>query len=446
MVTTQVEERLRGLPAIMAIFKRIMPTSGAAHEIAPVDGLRALAILLVIWCHLSAFGFFYGLNVGPAAIRYLADFGFSGVFLFFILSGFLLFLPYARALLDNRPWPSARKFYLRRALRILPLYYAAFVVLLLLQAGSWLHPQNAVPLSLIALLLHDMRSDAFTIMSALDGPFWTLTIEWQFYLLLPWLALALAKVAGRRTQRGFFFRLGGGLGALVVLGLAIRWLAATMYYDWTLDQPINAPGIPGFAMKLVYGVKGKYLEVFALGMAASILYVLAVERGGLAHQRRKILGSLAGITAVAGLLGCLLWAAQAQRIPFVPSRTVGVFVPPAGRLWEILGEWSLGLCFAFLLMGVLLGAPTLQRLFALAPLRFIGIISYSLYVWHYPILSFLSSTILAVSPISYLRFIALAAVLVLPLCSGSYYLIERPFIRLRRAARSPAEREVAPAA
>ncbi len=429
----------------MMLLKRLKLTNGAAREIAPLDGLRALAILLVIWCHLSTFGFFYGLDMGPASIRYLADFGFAGVLLFFVLSGFLLFLPYARALLDGRSWPSARKFYLRRALRILPLYYLAFVLLVLLQAGFWLHPQNAGPLYLGALLLYDMRGDAFDAMVKLDAPFWTLTIEWQFYLLLPWLALGLAKVAGPRAGRSFFPRLAGGLSALAALGLGIRWLAAAMHYDWGQDQPGSAPGFAGLAMKLLYGVKGKYLEVFALGMAASILYILAVEQGGLSIRRRKALGAWAAVIALAGLVGCVFWAAQARSIPFVPYGPWWIFVPPDGRFWQILGEWAIGLSFALLLIGVLFGAPSLQGFFALAPLRFIGIISYSLYVWHFPILALLSSSIPTFSSVPYLDFVALGVLSSLLICSCSYYLIERPFIRYRRAARSAGEREPSPA-
>ena len=123
--------------------QRQRPTSSAPppapttqrREIAELDGLRALAILLVLWCHLTAFGALRGLNVGPPLLHLLGDFGFAGVFLFFILSGFLLFLPYARALLAGAAWPSARAFYRKRARRILPAYYLTLLVLLVLQTG-----------------------------------------------------------------------------------------------------------------------------------------------------------------------------------------------------------------------------------------------------------------------------------------------------------------------
>ncbi len=55
----------------------------------------------------------------------------TGVHLFFVLSGFLLFLPYARAMLQDRPLPTARRFYQRRALRILPAYWVCMIALVL---------------------------------------------------------------------------------------------------------------------------------------------------------------------------------------------------------------------------------------------------------------------------------------------------------------------------
>lgn len=421
---------------------RLIPTSGALHEIASLDGLRTLAILLVIWIHTSEFAEGTGLYVGSNLVRYLADFGFSGVFLFFVLSGFLLFLPYARALLDNRPWPSVRQFYMRRALRILPLYWLSLILLLARLYPSLVQPKNAGALFFGTLLLQDMRVDAFNVIGGIDGPFWTLAVEWQFYLLLPWIALALAKLAGKRTTRGFWLRLMGGLVALIIVGLGIRWLAATMYYAG--EQPIDEPGILGFAMKLLYGVKGKYLEVFALGMAASVLYILVVEYKALPERRRKPLGLLALLLSICGLVVCFLWAVQIQRLPFTAA-TVSwwIFMPPAGEPWQILGEWTLGICFALLLIAVLLGAPGLQRLFAFGPLRYIGIISYSLYVWHVPVISQLGTTISRAAPEPYWLFLILLALVLLFFGSASYYVIERPFIRLRRAAHSANEREKA---
>src|SRR5690242_15134137 len=101
------------------------PIGPRRQTLPALDGIRALAILLVLWHHLYLVGLASHLDVGPDWLRALSAMAASGVFLFFPLSGFLLFLPYARALLARQPWPRTRQFYLRRALRILPVYLVA---------------------------------------------------------------------------------------------------------------------------------------------------------------------------------------------------------------------------------------------------------------------------------------------------------------------------------
>lgn len=96
----------------------------------------------------------------------------------------------------------------------------------------------------------------------------------------------------------------------------------------------------------------------------------------------------------------------------------------------MLGEWTLGLSFALLLAGVLLGGPKLNGIFSWAPLRFLGKISFSLYLWHVPLLGLLPS----IQPYPLLVLVSLAVLL--PWSAASYYLIERPFLRWRRQPRA----------
>src|SRR5690242_4861493 len=92
-------------------------------NIAALDGVRAIAALMVVSLHLNkGAGVPWSINREPLASS-LAVFGRTGVILFFVLSGFLLFMPYARALLFQERWPSLRTFYLRRIFRIWPGYY-----------------------------------------------------------------------------------------------------------------------------------------------------------------------------------------------------------------------------------------------------------------------------------------------------------------------------------
>ena len=384
-------------------------------RLAPLDGLRGLAILMVLWCHLDGF-LVDGRGLSePSFVHLLARFGFAGVFLFFVLSGFLLFLPYARALIAGSPWPSVRRFYQRRVLRILPLYWLVLAFLLFVVEKA---PLNW-SLLLAPLLLFDLHTQTFNQVSALDPPLWTLAVEWQFYLLLPWIALALAKLAGRRTGQARARYLILGLALLTLLGLLIRVLVAVVFYAWNNPSPLDAPGVMGPFLTLVSGMRGKQLEIFTLGIGASLFYVWAIEQGHLTPASRSRVSFWTGAAALLGLAGAFWLAAAVGRIPAVN----GIFVPQA-PVWFIVGEWLLGISFALLLLSVMFGVPWVQRVWAFRPLCFIGLISYSLYLWHWQLL--------ALSAYS----TPLALLVLLLFCTASYYLVERPFLRWRHASTS----------
>lgn len=398
----------------------------ASWFVPALDGVRALAILLVMAHHFVIYGLLSGLAIGPSVLAYVGLFGFSGVLLFFVLSGFLLFLPYARALLHGTPWPSPWRFYQRRALRILPGYWVVLGLLLALVPGSYL-VSHLGDIALAVLLLHDWTVSAYVLTHQLDTPLWTLAIEWQFYLVLPWLALALARLAGARAGRWFLLRLFAGLGSLMVLGLLIRGLAAQVHYADGVTYPITLPGV-GWVFSLVYGIKGKYLEVFALGMALAVVSV-ALEKRPLSRARQWEIGWCALCFSLIGMLLCLVWALAAHRIGF--GLTDWIF-PVSGQAWAIWGEWVLGLCFAVLVMALVLGPAPVRWVFELLPVRAIGKISYSLYLWHLPILVTLLPFCHSVG-----QWVFVGGGVSVLIAGLSYWLIERPFLRHRRAALVP---------
>ena len=94
---------------------------GGQQGIKSLDGLRAVAALMVVSYHIIGV-ITWSPALGGLNIHFIWQYLASGVLLFFVLSGFLLFLPYVRAMLDGRPLPAARRFYENRALRILPAF------------------------------------------------------------------------------------------------------------------------------------------------------------------------------------------------------------------------------------------------------------------------------------------------------------------------------------
>jgi peptidoglycan/LPS O-acetylase OafA/YrhL len=394
-----------------------MGQQDSRQEIAVLTGLRGLAILLVLWCHWDYLLVQINWLHEPVLLHLVARFGFIGVYLFFILSGFLLFLPYARALLVGQAWPSARHFYERRLRRIFPLYLIVLVVLLLDALRLGLLPGALGTFAWAVPLVFDWRTDAFNQLGLLNPPLWTLAVEWQFYLLLPWIALALRRLAARGGERDKAARLGLGLGMLVLVGLFLRFLATVYFHMGGAGIALGAPDLIRLVVSVCFGMRGKELELFALGMGGSLFYIWAVEQGQLALRAQRLVSALAGPLSLLGLIGCFWWAVADQRIPIAAEA-----FPANTPLWNVLGEWVTSLCFLLLLLAVLLGATWISQVFSWPPLCFVGRISYSLYLWHWLLLGLV---IYGVVP-------ALLGLFLL--CWASYTIIERPFLRQRRAA------------
>src|SRR5258708_17433605 len=97
------------------------------NHLLALDGVRAIACLLVIMFHVTLLTHNRSLwepsGNKQLVLAAVLNFGQSGVILFFLLSSFLLFLPFAKALLFDEKWPSISRFYMRRLFRIVPGYY-----------------------------------------------------------------------------------------------------------------------------------------------------------------------------------------------------------------------------------------------------------------------------------------------------------------------------------
>jgi peptidoglycan/LPS O-acetylase OafA/YrhL len=412
-------------PTRERIVRWLLPAdSGGAGEIRALDGVRAIAALSIVVFHtlLHEHVEYQPASLAIGNIWYYLS---MGVPLFFILSGFLLFRPYARAMLSGAALPSWKRFYQRRALRILPVYWVALVVMLV---ALWAVANR--PLWLNALthitLLHD---DFPRFNRDLDGPFWTMAVEAQFYVTLPLVAAGIAWVVGRTRSAT---RLIGALLGVIALAEALRWLDALLMASLTPDALAHGGGEAArFILALAtMGMQGKSLEVFYVGALCATLYVIATEREGLGWrlQRRAAWGLLA--------VGALISVVAA------PHWKLGVVMFTPGARWGlgvITYPLVVGVSFGALALGIMWGGPITRAIFAWAPLRFIGLISYSLYIWHAPILSG-DLAIFKPMPV-WLRLICALLVAYL-----SYQFLERPFLRRRqRLHQSTAERAPAPA-
>src|ERR1051326_4002318 len=153
--------------------------------IAALDGVRAVAFLLVFAFHFNHAGV-WSVGDNPFISAFLLV-GNTGVTLFFVLSGFLLFLPYTQALLFEKDWPQPKIYYLRRILRIFPAYFFSLFILVPFMQPSFIQPQNWG--QLVPFLTFTMGF--YNSSGLINGPYWTLAIEFQYYLILPLIALGI---------------------------------------------------------------------------------------------------------------------------------------------------------------------------------------------------------------------------------------------------------------
>jgi peptidoglycan/LPS O-acetylase OafA/YrhL len=375
-------------------------------RVPALDGLRGLAILLVLFCHLWCFPASSSLIV--SFLEKLATCGLWGVDLFFVLSGFFI----TGILIDSRRVPHYfRNFYARRTLRIAPLY-----------AGTLLFIFGFLPLVLTMnddfrfLCRHQLWLWLYleNIYGCLTGSlhpcgmahFWSLGVEEQYYLFWPVCVLVCNP---RRLMH-------------VAVGLLlVAWLTRLGVYFLGLN--------PGIAV--IFPVSR--LDGFAAGALVLLCSRSPRGREWLARSVRPVAVVsliLLGTLKVLHIQHSSLWLASEHGFYAVSPGLTAVF-------------------FASLLAAVILSAPQsrLQRVFSLSPLRWLGRYSYGIYVFHFPLLYLLPHsynwlvrrmvklfgwkfTIIVASSELFVPLLTLGLTLVTAWLS--WHLFENPFLKLKR--------------
>ena len=418
----------------------------APNQIRALDGVRAIACLVVLSYHMSLLMRDYGIlpplqDINPLAIilsyivAFFAEFGESGVILFFVLSGFLLFLPYAKALLSESCWPSARRYYLRRIFRILPGYYVTLLLII-----SFFHPEFLDinhQHDLWAFLTFTM---SLNLSSQVNIPFWTLAIEFQFYLFLPIIAWLLSLVvSGERPDRRMR-KLTICLLILAIWGVVTRYLGLDVANTDPTDSSL--PYTLLNALKpYIYGDTGKYLDVFAVGMFLAMVYTFIQSTSAGERWQATIRQSNPLILAVGVALLVFLPLQHITALNYGGYTLTSSFSDPHilflvmnWMQWQVIG-YSIG--YGLCLWALLFGTAGLKRPFEGALLRWFGSISFSLYMWHLPFMFIFIYAIMyniqtqAWDPIAqYSLFWCWTLVVILPISAAFYRWVEKPGMRL----------------
>lgn len=323
MLSTQQDNRQSSSASARSVLTKHMPA---------LDVLRGLAVLAVVFYH----GFFYLVPAFPwhnrlaASLFHLTSFGWTGVNLFFTLSGFLI----TGNLIDSQAKPNFySRFYIRRALRILPAYFLVLLILGLTRISSpkYLWVCVIFLANWPTLLLHSQ----FTSYRVL----WSLAVEEQFYLVWPWLY--------RRLQSKGLFAL---CIAMILLCPVLRGVAVTLtdrdIFSKTFligDNLAVGAAIAILCRSPQLSLKGLlWTGVAAIGVSGSAMLILI----GTGHTLRSgVLGASVGYSMLewftAGMLILMLYAYRTKPL----QAGLGIFV--------FFGEISYGLYLIHILCGVL---------------------------------------------------------------------------------------------
>ena len=368
-----------------------------------IDSMRGIAALCVLVTHAAAVS---GETIESPAGKVWAQLT-VGVPIFFLVSGFLLYRPYFSARYHGYAAPSARTFFRRRILRIVPAYWAALLVL-------------AIGLTLSGVLTSDWWVyfgflQAYQRDTVLQGiaPAWSLCVEVTFYLVLPVYAVLVARFSRRMTKARMVWLDLAVLGVLGGAAVAARtWAAAADETLWFQTLPTT-------------------FDWFALGMALAVISV--------AYDKRALPRVLQALAARPGAcwLGAIAAFLAMCLLLDLPLTLVGRYTPAQ----VLVQHLTFGLVALLLMLPAVFdddagGVP--RRLLAWPTLAWLGTISYGIFLYNLTLCEWLQGRGVAdwlpggrFPPLVLVTFLASVAA-----ATVSYYGLERPILRLKYRGRT----------
>jgi peptidoglycan/LPS O-acetylase OafA/YrhL len=401
-------------------------STGIRARIIGLDGARGLSCLGVAVMHITA-------HYSPTtAATYKTNIVGMSLIFFYVLSGFLLFLPYVRNLTAARTeshLPSTRNFALHRIARILPGYVVIFLLVnFVLQTSFVKNPVLQTPgtdegVGMITdpgqLLANLTLTQSYIPAYFQTGinTSWSLTLEYAFYALLPILCIALFALRKRTGMKPLTIAMVGAL-TLIALGFVGRLFIPLVNAHTGIVDPALLDWGPNWG-----AVYSRTLltnaDNFAVGMVAAVAFVAMEQRTmGEAWSRRvRMISALALLPTLA--LTALLIAVKSpygtSALGAACALTIMVIVAPLAR-----GEDS-----------------PLARLLDIRPIRFVGKVSLSMYLWHYPLMLLLGRFGLMAgdSLLGMLQNTVLVLVVTLLVSTVTYYLVEEPVMKAAKRYR-----------
>jgi peptidoglycan/LPS O-acetylase OafA/YrhL len=411
-LTTVEAERPDQLGALDGVVAVETPAPRRPPRFPAFDGLRAIAMATVLGVHTA---FVSGLTFRRPGIGIYTARLEIGVAVFFLISGFLLYRPFAVAHLAAGPRPRTAAFWVRRLLRIVPAYWVALFV-----TTTIIHATPMGPGGLKAYFTHYLFVQIYfpgevSAASAITQA-WTLCVEMSFYLLLPLYAAAVGRRRNALSANQRFARELVGLVVLVVISLVYRFWDLSLQHHGLIYQYMTV-WLPA------------ELDLFSLGMLLAILSAWSHQH---AHEPRWM---------------SRWWFPWASWIvagaAFVGVSHIGVptSVTYVKSDLDIVRQTLYGVFAFFLLLPAVFGPQrrgAIRRFLCSWPVSSLGVISYGVYLWHQALISELIKYYPRLFGMRLFFNVAfwgmygevLGAGIVV--ASISYFVIEKPALRLKR--------------
>ncbi len=367
-------------------------SSGAPAEtrhlgkVPALDGIRGIAIVLVMLLHLGVLTTFPFTSFSP--LQRLADGGFLGVDLFFVLSGFLI-----TALLISEFGRSDRirlvAFYRRRALRLLPALAVLLIVFVVYALATHL-PRRPVFQAVLATALYarnyvNVTVPPFTPVLGI-GHLWSLSVEEQFYVVYPAILLVVLRARRRWVVPALL--------ATLAAAVAIRRAEVFTQYRHSLTH-----------LEFMLNWTDVRADGLLIGALAAWLWYRRV-------LPTKVIAAL-GWAGAAGALLVIENASETAR-------------------WMYYAGWSVfNISIAAVVLACASHTWSGQKVLEWAPLRLLGRVSYGLYLWHLLVFAVIARYARYRWHWSFAALLLAAVTLTAGLTAASYFIVERPALRLK---------------
>ena len=385
--------------------------------------MRAIACLAVFGVHWQQFTGISG-SWGPFDLKTFLLNGNTGVCLFFMLSGFLLSLPYWSISFldensDNKTFTKNKnlRYALKRAVRIVPAYYLCLTILVVF-GKEWQSWNGLRSIILHYLFLHNLTSST---LYDICPPFWTLAVQIQFYIIFPFFMGIILP----------WIKKGRGLLS-VFIACILTYIFHALLAEWASQiTPIFRKVYSG---RVAEHSALAHLPHFFLGVFTAGFYLtLNDDKKSIVSFSKKISWDLVFFCA-STLLVIILSIPDLDQIFKIPH-----------------GRYNLPY-IPILIFAVIISVPCsrlTQKILSFGPLSWIGTISFGIYVYHWPCMKFISFYLkqLSISPSNAPFFFGLISMIAaLIVASGSWFLLEQPLSKVlrRRFKKQSSENKASP--